>query len=85
MGVRGRGGAGLMLTRGALPRCLLAGRALARERIILIPRPSDLLNASKNKPVTMTTLLQRVSISKINLSVQPLYFVLLMCTLSSLS
>lgn len=32
----------------------------------------------------MTTLLQRVSISKINLSIEPLYFVLLTYTLSSL-
>lgn len=69
------------------PRCLSArlitDTHFTQVRIMLIPWPSDLMNTSKNKQVTMTSLLQRVYISKINLSIQPLYFVLLTYTLPS--
>lgn len=68
---------------GAPWRVLFQTHASHTGRIILIPWPSDLVNTSKNKQVTMTVQLQRLLISKINLSLKPLYLVLLTSTLSS--
>lgn len=59
-------------------------RTLHPWRVILIPWPSDLSDTSPNKQETLTTALQRVSASKTNLSIEPLYSVPLTCTLSPL-